>query len=618
MKTFRPILFLSLFAACCSCQQNTIWDPFGGMEMPGMMPGGMYSGSEDDSFLSGVNTTDQTGGSTAGAVSDGTVSTFTVALDRSEFVEAALPADASDDDQIANTSFTRTIRIQFKESGSATVSGDTDGSVSVVGNDVTVNHTSSEIVRYVLSGKTSDGFFKLYSSRKQAIVLAGVDITNPDGAAINNQSKKRTYVVLEDGTKNYLRDGTSYADATDAEDMKGCLFSEGQLVFSGKGSLDVDANAKAGIRSDDYVRFMPGVDVYVDATSGNGIRGNDAVVISGGVINVKVSGDADKGISSDGMVLVEGGRTTLLTTGGQVWDEDEKDYSACAGVKADSLFRMTGGELSCQSSGAGGKGISTDGQFLMEGGLLRVVTTGKKYTSGTSSVSPKGMKADGDMLFSGGRSLVRSAGHEAVESKGALTVTGGTLEAYSPADDAVNCRNNMIISGGYVYAFSTGNDALDANKNVGIVGGVVVALGKGSPENGIDAAEGYSIFMNGGTVVAMGGSTAQTASSSAQPSVASTGTRGSQVALFDGENALLSFAIPTSVGGNALMISHAGLKAGSSYTLKTGVSVSGGTSFYGLVTDGTVSGGTHSATLTAAAQVGTGMGGGMMGPGGRW
>lgn len=88
-------------------------------------------------------------------------------------------ADSSDDN-IANTSFDRTITIVFSTSGSATVTGD-NGYVSVSGNDVTANNTGSEKIMYVLQGTTDDGFFKLYSSKKQAIKLDGVSITNKGG-----------------------------------------------------------------------------------------------------------------------------------------------------------------------------------------------------------------------------------------------------------------------------------------------------------------------------------------------------------------------------------------------------------------------------------------------------
>jgi hypothetical protein len=176
-----------------------------------------------------------------GVSSTGDVTTFTIALNKNAIAET-YKADANDEDYLENTTIERTITVTFSTTADATVEGDDDGIVSISGNDVIATNTTGEVIRYVLTGTTTDGFFKLYSTKKQAIVLNGVSITNPDGAAINNQSKKRTFIVLNDGTKNYLTDGTNYSDATDDEDMKACFFSEGQLVFSGAGYLEVDAN----------------------------------------------------------------------------------------------------------------------------------------------------------------------------------------------------------------------------------------------------------------------------------------------------------------------------------------------------------------------------------------
>lgn len=95
--------------------------------------------------------------------------------------------DSSDDGGI--TVVDGTISIVYSENG-AKVTGDELGIVSVEGNDVTVINTSENCLTYELSGTAADGFFKLYSDAKQVISLKGLNLTNPDGAAINNQSHK--------------------------------------------------------------------------------------------------------------------------------------------------------------------------------------------------------------------------------------------------------------------------------------------------------------------------------------------------------------------------------------------------------------------------------------------
>ncbi len=595
MKTVRfyPVLLLAalLFAACS------------GDDSTGN--GGYESETAGTDVLSDV-------------ISNSDVASFSISLNKQALSET-LVVDADDDDYVENTTFDKTVYITFSTSGSATVEGDDEGYVSISGNDVVVNNTGSANYLYVLSGTTSDGFFKLYSSKKQGIRLDGVNITNPDGAALNNQSKKRTFIILADGTQNYLKDGTSYADAVDTEDMKACLFSEGQLVFSGAGYLEVDANCKAGIRSDDYVRFMPGVNVWVDSSAGNGIRGNDAVTVTGGVINVNVTGTASKGISTDGDFTLDGGRTTITTSGTYEYDEDDQDYSACAGVKADGNIVINDGEIYVKSTGIGGKGLNCDTEIAINGGTIGVITTGSRKKDNSGSVSPKGIKCDGNITISGGHIKVRCTGgegSEGIESKALLTIEGGTVECYC-YDDALNSASHLTISGGYVYARATNNDGIDANGNLYINGGVVIAEGSGAPECGLDAAENYKAYINGGTVVAIGGGLQAIDSSSKQASIALTTQLGTNIGLLSGTTTLLAYRTPSSQTGTALMISSPALKSGSSYTVSTGCSVSGGSTFYSLTTGCTVSGGsTASYTASTAVSGSMGGGGGPGGPGG--
>ncbi len=573
------------------------------------------SGSQSTTTESNDDNTKTTNSSddvVSGVSSSGDVTTFTVNLDKSALSES-YTVDSEDDDYIDNTTFESTITISYSTSGNATVEGDSEGIVSISGNDVTAVNNSGKVIRYVLTGETSDGFFKLYSTKKQAIVLNSVNITNPDGAAINNQSKKRTFIVLNDGTKNFLSDGTNYSDATDEEDMKGCFFSEGQLVFSGSGYLEVDANCKAGIRSDDYVRTMPQTNIYVDASSGNGIRGNDAVIVTGGVINVNITGTADKGISSDGEVRIDGGRTTILTSGGYEYDSDDSDYTACSGVKADSVININGGELNIRSTGTGGKGLNCDSEINNNDGVIRIITTGKRQKDSQGSVSPKGIKADGNININGGQTQVRlegtGDGTEAIESKAEIHVEAGTVECYS-YDDAINSAGNLTIDGGYVYARSYNNDGIDSNKNMYLNGGVVIAEGAGQPECGIDAAEQYKAYINGGTVIAVGGGLQAIDSSSKQASIAVTAQMGTTVGVLEGSTAILGYTTPSSNSGTALMISSPSFKSGSSYTLRAGCTLEGGTSFYNLTTGCTIGSGSQSVDVTASTSISGSMGGG--------
>ncbi|NLZ19288.1 MAG: carbohydrate-binding domain-containing protein [Bacteroidales bacterium] len=508
-------------------------------------------------------------------------------------------------DDIALTTFARTITITFSTTGAATVSGDEHGIVSVSGNDVTVDNSAyDEAVRYELSGTATDGFFKLYSANKQAIVLNGLHLTNKNGAAINNQSKKRTFVVLQGS--NTLADGASYTGTPDEEDEKAACFSEGQLVFSGDGSLTVNATGKAGITSDDYVRFLGTQKVSVSSTAGHGVRGKDAVVITSGTLGITVSAAGKKGISTDGDVIIDGATTTITVSGG-VDSSDSSDLSGSAGIKADGVFTINDGLLTITNSGQGGKGISSDQQGYFNGGTVQVTVTGANYgssgnggfggpggfggfggssSSSDNSVAAKAIKFDGDLLFADSTVNAVAKNHEAIESKGTVDITAGRVYAQS-SDDAINAASHLTISGGLVCAYSTGNDGLDANGDMYIKGGVIYAIGAGGAEVALDANTegGHKLYVSGGTLFAIGG-LENGAQLSQNCYSASSWSKNTWYALSVGDD---TWALKTPAsGGNGLVVSGAGKP-----TLKSGVSVSGGTTvFAGMgAIDATCSGG---------------------------
>ncbi len=520
------------------------------------------------------------------------------------------------DDYISNTTFARTVSVVYSESG-AQVSGADGLTVDVSGNDVTITNNGSEVIMYELSGSASDGFFKLYSSKKQGLTLNGLNLTNPAGAAINNQSHKRTFVVLKGESK--LADGSSYTDAVDTEDMKAAFFSEAQLIFSGDGSLSVTATGKAGITSDDYVRFIDdATTVKVSSTAGHGIRGKDAIIVSAGNIDVNVSATGKKGFSTDTLIYFGGGVTNITSTASAGIVDDE--LTGAAGIKADYRFEMDGGKVTVNCSGTGAKGISGDNVAYFNGGELYVTVTGSNYGSSSSgggmpgmggpgggfggnsssssdddtSKAAKGIKFDGNAYFNEGCYVVVNAtNHEAIEAKGKLEISGGTVYAYSRSDDAINAGGDLTINGGYVYGRSAGNDGIDANGNMYINGGLVYASSATSPEVGLDANTegGYKLYIKGGTVIAFGG--IERGSVISVPYVTTNYTKSSAYALCDGNDALFCFYAPES-GGSGMYIFSDQLKKKGEYTLLKGPSFSGGTKLFAgqLVEGAGVSGGT--------------------------
>ena len=547
--------------------------------------------------------------------------------------------DPSSDDDISTTTFTRMVTVTYASAG-ATVSGYAASSalsVSVSGNCVTITNTGDENVIYKLTGTASDGYFKLYSSKKQAIMLSGLSLSCSSGAAINNQSGKRTFVIVE-GT-NTLADGSSAAYSTSGdEDMKAVFFSEGQLVFSGSGSLKVTAGnkqEKSCIASDDYIRIMnaPTVTVSAGSSAGHGLRANEYVQVSGGTLSVTATAATKKGISSDGYVLVEGGTSTINVSGGVAYDSDDAEYKGTAGIKADNYFGMTGGTVTIKNTGAGGKGVHAGsydyyktngslGESYISGGTLNVTTTGSESNDVSCKAIKIGYKQKsgssylygGNLKISGGTVIASASRSETIETKGTLAISGGEIHSTSNADDAINSYGNMTISGGYVYTYTTKGDSIDANGNLTLSGGYVFAVTTaGSPEVALDANTegGYKLYINSGaTVVAYGG--LESGYSASQSVYSFSATAGSWNALHNGSSYIAAFKAPS--GLSSFVVSAPSLSKG-----YKGVSVGSSTFCNGIWATSGISGGTAVSLSTySGGQGGPGGGGPGGGGGGRW
>lgn len=421
-------------------------------------------------------------------------------------------------------------------------------SVTADGANVLIHSTYPDEINYNLSGNSENGSLKIYSDYKYQLTLLGLTLTNPDGSAINSQSKKKGTIKLQKGYTNTLTDGKNYTYIGD-EDEKGCFFSEGQLIFKGAGALNVVARGKHGIASDDYIE------------------------VENGSINITTTANAAKAMKANDYILVMGGTIDITQSGNKLIEDNDTSY--CAALKADSTIEITAGTLTIRSSAEGGRGLSSDVGILVKGGSMTIsmtgngsvgsntgdnppggggdpgggpggggrpggpggpgggwsgTTTGDSFTcpciktdgyvtiSGgtmdftTTGIKGFGIKAYGIITFTGGTFMVHTYGTraEGIESKTTINLQGGRILSISEQDDAINCAGKIICSGAWVYAVSNGNDAIDSNYGrsgaITVSDGVVVALSAaGSPEEGVDCDNNNYITIQGGYVFTGGG-----------------------------------------------------------------------------------------------------------------
>ncbi len=491
--------------------------------------------------------------------------------------------------------FKNTVEVVYDGSTATVTSSNANILIHQEGAYVTVDMATNAVdkTHITISGKSSDGGLKVYSSNKFMLTLNGVELTSQLGPAINSQCKKRIYVHLADGTSNVLTDAASYSsdpyylDGNDAdgEDRKGCFFSEGNLIFSGTGVLQITGKKKHGLCTDGYLYIRPGVTLVVNDAAKNAIhvKGDTddgyGVYIAGGLIYTYTSSTAGKGIKCDINVDILGGQLELNTAGGSTYDEDDADTSSAAAIKTDTDVNISGGTLVLKSTGTGGKGINADGAINISGGVTTVTTTGGKYyyTQSLTS-SPKGVKADGNINISGGTLNIAVTGQsdssEGLESKASINITDGSVYVYA-YEDAINAATAFNVSGGDVYAYSSSNDGIDSNGSLTISGGKVIGIGGNSPEGGIDCDSSSRFFINGGEVYSMGGSLQSSPSSSSKQMVVVLNgisvSKGATLTLTDSsDKTVFSISMPRSLSGGNFTFSLPALTSGTKYTLKSG------------------------------------------------
>ena len=269
-------------------------------------------------------------------------------------------------------------------------------SVTNTGANVVVNSTI-ENVEYVLSGNTNNGSFKVYSDFEFKLTLNTVTITSTFGPAINIQSSKRVFVELVDGQVNTITDSTNYPNPlTATEDAKGCFFSEGQLIFSGEGTLFVNAKARHAIASDDYIRVISG-NIFVLEAMNDGLKSNDWVIIDGGYVYISAK---DDGIQADrGHIIINGGTV-------EVYSSDEGIVASYDPVETGDYsikpyIIINGGDITIETKAESAHGIRSRDDITINGGNINITTRGPKSD---------GIKSGKTLYLNGGFVLITAFG----------------------------------------------------------------------------------------------------------------------------------------------------------------------------------------------------------------
>lgn len=389
---------------------------------------------------------------------------------------------------------------------------------------------------YLLEGALSDGriVVDVDKNEKVQLVLNGVALTSKTSAAIYVKKADKVFITLADGTKNTLANGGTF-EAVDDNNIDAVIFSKDDLTLNGTGELSVNAPAGHGIVSKNDLVVTNGT--YEITASSHGMTGKDSVAVADGNFYITAGKAAVKSVNDDdltqGNISVTGGTFTLSAGGDGITALNELNISG-GRIVIDALneglearvLNLSGGELEIKAQDDG----------------LNATDKRTDIDLGTNTETDAETAADTEKDFRRGKGKSHP--------QASINISGGVIRIDAEGD-GVDSNGSFYMSGGELYVAgpsSGGDSALDYDIEASISGGIVVAAGQSSmAQNFGEASTQGAILVN---------TSAQNAA-------------GSDIVLLDSEGKeLLAWTMQKSY--NSVVVSTPEIKAGSSYTVKTG------------------------------------------------
>lgn len=381
---------------------------------------------------------------------------------------------------------TNATKITLKQDTS-TVSGK---GVVVEKNKVIINQAGT----YVLSGKLSDGKIEVDADEKDTVILllAGAEITNTNGKAIESIKAAHTSVQMKKGTTNFVQSGEENSsgteETTDSQNSASgaAIYAQEEMSVAGEGDLTVMGYRNDGIKGKQSL-CIAGGNLTIQS-SHDGVQAESNLFLSGGNVTVKTGEGSAKGFKcGNGMVISGGGyevdayddafhsNNSISITGGELTAKSGDD-----GIHAEKTLDVTGGKVSVTQSN---EGMEANQITIKEGEINIVSSDDGMNAFGGNAKGGRGMKRPG-------QNMPDEAGMEREKT---------TEETDMP---------NLIISGGSITVDS-GGDGLDSNGNLTISGGTIIVNGPTNDGNGaLDTGteSGGKCTISEGTILALGSS----------------------------------------------------------------------------------------------------------------
>ncbi len=407
---------------------------------------------------------------------------------------------------------------------------------------------------YVFSGNGNGNItVKKAATGASYLYLNGLTLTSSFTSVItvNKDSTVPCVVYVMEGTTNTLTDAAennsdTYTDNIAAESAVIKAKASSNLWLLGNGILNINGNAKNGIKANGILTIAGNVQLNVTAED-NGISGEQSVYIYSGKVNITAKGGdgikcgADDtptgditiyggtitvdsygdGIQATANLTIEGGVFNITCYGGYTsqYDGDSDAYPSAKGLKASGSYTDENGNeidaTECYINVSGGyfninsadDAIHSDKDITITAGIFDLYTTDDGIHSEYANTIGKNGGNNADLYIN-----IHKC-YEGIEGAN-IYIYSGIINVFA-SDDSINAANadlgnnyafSVNVLGGIIYCASLSGDCLDSNKNFTITGGTLVVLGSITQQDNTAVDTDGTFNIQGGEILTIGNS----------------------------------------------------------------------------------------------------------------
>ncbi len=319
-----------------------------------------------------------------------------------------------------------------------------------VSSNTDINITSEGV--YVISGTAENVTINVNArdEEKVQLVLDNLSISNTDKECIHVENADKVFITTNTKASfKYL--------VKDTENATSAILSRSDIVFNGKGTLEIDSNNNA-INGKDDVKITGGT--YNITASKNGIRANDSIQIVGGTFNIKSGTDGLHAENND-----DDSKGFIFINSCELNIEASDD-----GIHAVSILQIDGGTINVTA----GEGL--EGTYIqINDGTITIEASddGINAAKKSSSYTPT-------IMLNGGYTKVnmKNGDTDGIDSNGDIIINGGTIEV--TGSSTFDYDGKAEHNGGTIIVNGKETDAIPNQFMDGMTGG---RGGRGFPSN---------------------------------------------------------------------------------------------------------------------------------------